>query len=256
MTKTILDSLYRSIEARESVALVTVIRCSQPDRIGAKAVVWLDRPALGSLSLGELELAVLTDAEQVLRGRQHRILRYPERGLDVFVEVQFRPPHLFIVGAGHIAVPLADLASLCDFTVTVIDDRLQFANRERFPKADKVIAEDIQKTVRDTAMDEDSFVVLVTRGHSLDVTCLLEIIDRPLAYIGMIGSRRRVNAVFDLLDREGGIPREKLNRVYSPIGLPIGGRTPAEIAVSIMAEIINVRRGGKSPSISDARRLG
>ena len=115
---------------------------------------------------------------------------------------------------------------------------------------------DIPAAVRALDTDADTYVVLVTRGHALDVECLLEFIDRPLAYIGMIGSKRRVNGVFQLLEQEKGISREKLNRVYSPIGLPIAGRTPAEIAVSIMAEVINVYRGGQAASISDSRRLG
>ena len=154
---------------------------------------------------------------------------------------------MIIVGAGHIAAPLHHLAALCDFRVTIIDDRPDFANRQRFPQAQTVIAADIRQTVREMAMDEDTYVVLVTRGHSLDVACLLEILDRPLAYIGMIGSQRRVRAVFDLLEREQGIPRAQLARVYTPIGLPIAAQTPAEIAVSIMAEVINILRGGRPP---------
>ena len=105
-------------------------------------------------------------------------------------------------------------------------------------------------------MAGDSYVVLVTRGHSLDVDCLVEIIDRPVAYIGMIGSRRRVQAVFDLLEREQGIPRQRLDRVYAPIGLPIGAQTPAEIAVCILAEIINVYRGGTAAAIRNVRAGG
>ena len=196
---------------------------------------------------------MLADATTALHQRQHRTLRYPE-GLEVLVEVQRRPPRLIIVGAGHIAAPLCQVAALCDFSVTVIDDRAQFANRHRFPKAAQVIAADIQKTVREMEMDEDTYIVLVTRGHSLDVECLLEVIDRPLAYLGMIGSKRRVRAVFELLEQEQGIPAEKLEHVYAPIGLPIGAESPAEIAISIMGEIINVYRGGTATSLSDERR--
>ena len=103
-------------------------------------------------------------------------------------------------------------------------------------------------------MDQDSFVVLVTRGHSHDVECLLEVLDRPVAYIGMIGSPRRVDAVFELLEREMGIDPARFDRVYAPIGIAIGARTPSEIAICIMAEIINVLRGGPAAVISDRRR--
>ena len=253
MDAELLDALLKSIDMQEPVALVTVTRSRNPADAGRRMLVWLKRPRLGDLGLGEKEAWVEEAARDALRRGEHRVLRDAESGLELFVEVQQRPPQLIIVGAGHIAAPLCEIAALCEFSVTVIDDRPQFANQTRFPKAARVIAADIRQTVRDLAMDENTYVVLVTRGHSLDVECLLEIIDRPLAYIGMIGSARRVRAVFQLLEREQGVPREKLARVYAPIGLPIEAQTPAEIAVAIMAEIINVRRGGKAVSLAHLR---
>ncbi len=254
---TLLDSLIASQEKQEAVALATVIRSNEPKQVGAKALVWLDRPPRGALGVGEIEGRVLAEAVEALQGGRHRLLRYPDEGLEIFIEVQKRLPRLLIVGAGHIAAPLCELGSLCDFSVTVIDDRPQFATPARFPQADRIIAADIRQTVSALATGEDAYVVLVTRGHSLDVECLVEIIDRPLAYIGMIGSQRRVRAVFDLLAREQGIPRTQLDRVHAPIGLAIGAETPAEIAVSIMAEIIGVLRGENAtspPSLKDERR--
>jgi xanthine dehydrogenase accessory factor len=147
-------------------------------------------------------------------------------------------------------VPLAQIASLCDFAVTVLDDRPSFASPDRFPTAQKVIAAPLAETVAELPLDQDSFVVLVTRGHSHDVECLLEVLDRPVAYIGMIGSRRRVRAVFELLATEMGIDRAKFARVHAPIGLDIAARTPGEIAVSIMAEIVSVLRGGSAGSLA------
>jgi xanthine dehydrogenase accessory factor len=260
--------LRRSIQAREPVALATVV--SGPSA-GREAVVWLDKPPLGDLGLGDLAPQVIADAQEVLRGRQHKLLRYPaadhrpstidhdpssmvHRPLSVFIEVQRRSPELLIVGGGHIAVPLAQIASLCDFAVTVLDDRPSFANQERFPSAAKVIAAPLRETVRDLPMDQDTFIILVTRGHSHDVDCLLEVLDRPVAYIGMIGSQRRVDAVFELLENEMGIDPRKFDRVYAPIGIAIGAHTPAEIAICIMAEVINVLRGGPATSISEKRR--
>jgi len=259
----LLDAILHSIAVREPVALVTVIQAppAWAAARGRHAVVWPDRPSLGELGLYEREPQVLADAQAVLAGRQHRILRYPtpEGTLELFVEVQHRPPHLIIVGAGHIAQPLAQLGSLCDFHVTVLDDRSQFARPDRFPTADQVLTAPLRGTMRQWAqdghLDQDSYVVLVTRGHQHDVECLLEILDAPVAYIGMIGSQRRVRAVFQLLSEEGGIPADKFERVHAPIGLDIGARTPAEIAVSIMAELIKVLRGGGSgASLSDKRR--
>ena len=264
-------ALLASIQAREPMALVTVV--SGPSA-GRQAVVWLDRPPLGSLvaltdrgdltglaqgelsGLAQLESKIIADAQNVLRSRQHKLLRYslPISNISVFVEIQRRAPELIIVGAGHIAIPLAQIASMCDFAVTVLDDRQSFANRERFPTVRKVITAPLRKTVRELPMDQDTFVVLVTRGHTHDVDCLLELLDRPLAYVGMIGSPRRVDAVFKLLEEEMQIDPARFDRVYAPIGIAIGAKTPAEIAVCIMAEIINVFRGGPAISISDRRR--
>lgn len=263
LSRELIAAILRSIAAREPVALVTVIQ-APPDLAAARgrhAVVWLDRPPLGELGLGDWEAQVLADAQKALTGRQHRVLRYPTpRGvLELFIEVQHRSPHLVIVGAGHVAQPLAQIGSLCDFYVTVLDDRPQFARPDRFPTADQVLAAPLRETMRQWAqegrLDPDTYIVLVTRGHQHDVDCLLEVLDQPVAYIGMIGSQRRVRAVFQLLSEEQGIPAEKFNRVYAPIGLDIGACTPAEIAVSIMAEIIRVFRGrGSSASLSDQRR--
>jgi xanthine dehydrogenase accessory factor len=268
------SALLTSIRAREPVALATLV--SGPNA-GRQAVVWLDRPALGDLGLAELpalapgdpttlaqlESKIIADAQDVLRRRQHKLLGYslpipnlqsPIPTVQVFVEVQRRAPELIIVGAGHIAVPLAQMASLCDFAVTVLDDRVSFADSERFPTARRVIAAPLRETLRELPIDPDTFIVLVTRGHSHDVECLLEVLDKPAAYIGMIGSQRRVAAVFELLQTEMGIDPAKFDRVSAPIGIAIGAKTPAEIAVCILAEIINVLRGGPAVSISEHRR--
>lgn len=256
----LLEALIASVEAKRAVALVTVTAAPDPQAVGRHALVWLDQEPLGELGLGDLEAQVLADARAVLSGRAHKRLTYatPQGPVTVFVEVQQRPPELIIVGAGHIAVPLAQIGKLCGFTVTVLDDRPQYANRERFPQADEVLATPLRETMRrwvaENRLDRDSYVVLVTRGHQHDIDCLLEILDHPVAYIGMIGSQRRVRTVFDLLSAEMGIPPEKFDRVYAPIGIDIGAHTPAEIAVCIMAEIINVMRGGPARSISDDRR--
>jgi xanthine dehydrogenase accessory factor len=276
--------LLASIRAREPVALATVI---DGPNAGREAVVWLDKPPLGTLGLDELEPRIIADSQEVLRGRQHKLLKYdvevggwrfdaggwrlevedasnsqlpgssfqlPTSSFSVFVEVQRRAPELLIVGAGHIAMPLAQIAGLCDFSVTVLDDRPSFASQARFPTARQVIAAPLRETVRDLPMDADTFIVLVTRGHSQDVECLLEVLDRPIAYIGMIGSQRRVDAVFELLETEMGMDPVKFDRVYAPIGIAIGARSPAEIAVCITAEMINVLRGGPATSISEKRR--
>ncbi len=256
MPQDVLAELLKSIDERRAVALVTVVKAAgdYAAALGRHALVWLDREPLGSLGLGALEARAVADAGQALNQRRPQLLSYEDGQVELFVEVQRRPPTLVIVGAGHIAQPLAVLGKLINFEVVVIDDRPQYANAGRFPQADRVIAAPFRPTLHDWPVDADTYFVLVTRGHSYDVDSLLEVLDSPARYIGMIGSKRRIRAVFDLLEREQGIPREKFERVYAPIGLDIGAESPAEIAVCIIAEIVKVYRGGRAASLADALR--
>ena len=256
-----LSALLEAIERRESVALVTVTAASGAfaDAVGRRAVVWpqAERVPVGRLGLGGREEEAMAGARAAIERKGHERLEFSfaEGGFTVFVETQARPPHLIIAGAGHIAVPLAAIAKTCDFEVTVIDDRPQYAHPQRFPSADRVAAGPFRPTLAKlrqgkAAFDNDTYLVLVTRGHQHDIDCLLEALDDPVAYIGMIGSRRRIRAVFELLERERNIPAAKFDRVRAPIGLDIGAITPAEIAVCIVAEMIGVMRGGPLPGMS------
>jgi xanthine dehydrogenase accessory factor len=130
----------------------------------------------------------------------------------------------------------------------VLDDRPAFANRERFPEADEVLAADFGETLSTYPLDDQIYIAIMTRGHSHDMECLLQVIESPVPYIGMIGSRRRVRGVFDLVKAEG-YSKEALARVHAPIGLDIGAQTPEEIALSVMAEVVKARRGGTGSSL-------
>jgi xanthine dehydrogenase accessory factor len=230
------------------------------EQVGRRLLVWADpaHDVLGDLALGELAVRVLADVRAALAERKPRQADYATAAgsLRLFVDVQVPAPHLIIAGAGHIAVPLAAIAHICDFAVTVLDDRPQYASRARFPTADRVVAGPFTAELRKVrggaaTFDANTYLVLVTRGHQHDVECLLEVLDDPVAYIGMIGSRRRIRAVYELLEREQGIPATKLDRIHAPVGLDIRAQTPAEIAVAIMAEIVKVSRGGAAASLSD-----
>ena len=258
MTDQILDHLLASIETNQSVALVTVVRATghYVKALGNRALVWLDKDPEDDLALGEITPRVIEKARQCLSVRQPQLLAYNEAHgkIEVFVEVQRRPPTLIVVGAGHVALPLAQLGKMIDFEVVVLDDRPRYANKERFPMADQVLAQPFRETLRNWPIDSDTYFVLVTRGHSHDVECLLEVLDSPAQYIGMIGSKRRIKAVFELLEQEQGLDPAKFERVYAPIGLDIGAENPVEIAVSIIAEIINVYRSGRAVSLADTLR--
>ncbi|MEZ4864672.1 MAG: XdhC family protein [Caldilineaceae bacterium] len=265
MNEQLLAALLESLEAREAVALLSVTAGSGEfaNLVGHHLLLWLDesRTPVGDLGVGELTERVYAAARDALAQRQHRHLNYTtdQGSIKIFVEVQAQPSHLIIVGAGHIAVPLAAIAKLNDFEVTVIDDRAQFAHPARFPTVERVIAGpfrgELQKLRSNRALyNNHTYIVLVTRGHQYDIESLLEVLDDPVAYIGMIGSQRRIRAVFELLENEQGIPPAKFDRIHAPIGIDIGARTPAEIAVCIMAEIINVMRHGPALTMSEQIR--
>jgi xanthine dehydrogenase accessory factor len=175
----------------------------------------------------------------------------------LYIEALHPPDHLVIVGAGHIAVPLAHLGTLLEFRVTVLDDREEFATTERFD--DEVVVRTVDfetDPFASVVIDERTSVALVTRGHRWDFDCLQRLLAgsaRP-RYIGMIGSRRRVRAAFGAL-LEAGVRRADLAAVHAPIGLEIGAETPAEIAVAIAAEIVAVRRGAATAGISERERV-
>ncbi len=150
---------------------------------------------------------------------------------------------LYCFGAGHVAVPTAHIAALVGFRVIVIDDRAEFANRQRFPEAhDIIVIADFHRAFEKIKVDPDSFLVIVTRGHQYDRIVLEQAIKTEAGYIGMISSRAKRNAIYSTLTAEGIASPGDLERVHSPIGLPIGGETPEEIAVSIVAELIEIRK--------------
>lgn len=168
----------------------------------------------------------------------------PESGGEsrerVFRERIGRTPKLVICGAGHVSMPMIRMGKMLGFTVTVIEDRPKFADNARAAGADRVICEPFGQGLAQIAGDSDSWFIIVTRGHRYDRECLKSILGKKYAYVGMMGSRRRVAIVKEQLEAEG-ISREALDGVHTPIGLKIGAETPEEIAVSVMAEIIEVK---------------
>lgn len=163
-----------------------------------------------------------------------------EATYSVFAEVLSRRPRLVILGGGHISLPLCAMGKMLDFHVTVMDDRPEFANRKRFAGADEVICDSFSECARRIPDVPNTYYVIVTRGHLGDSICAEQILRRKCAYVGMIGSRAKVAMTKEKLEK-AGISPQRLEELYAPIGLKIGGQTPAEIAVSIMAQIIQVK---------------
>ncbi len=156
------------------------------------------------------------------------------------VEPVFNRARLYIFGAGHVSQFIAKVAAMVEFAVTVIDDRQEFANSARFPEADEIMVEDFVKSFSNLSFSGSEFVVIVTRGHAHDAVVLREALGKDVRYIGMIGSRRKVKMIFDML-RESGFSNEAISKVHAPIGLAIKAETPQEIAVSIVGQLIQVR---------------
>jgi xanthine dehydrogenase accessory factor len=162
---------------------------------------------------------------------------------SIYVEVIEHKPVFLVVGAGHIGRCLAKLADFLDFHVVVLDDREEFADAERVPEADEVICDDFEVALERYPITPNTSVVMVTRGHRQDELSLRKVLGRGADYVGMIGSKRRTATVLrHLLDE--GFPAEEIAKVRTPIGLDIGAETPEEIAISIMAEVVLLRRGG------------
>ena len=199
--------------------------------------------------------AILREAEVRLKREECRqvMLDLPgsECKAEVFFDVIPATQKALIVGAGHLAIPLVKFAKILGFHITVIDDRVLYANRERFPDVDEVLVGDMAETLREIKITPQTYIVLITRGHQYDEPCLREIIHSPAKYIGMIGSKRRIKACFIRFRDEDGIPEELLKRVYAPIGLDINAESPEEIALSIISEIVKVRRGGAAQSLTN-----
>jgi xanthine dehydrogenase accessory factor len=252
---TLSEELARISEQGGSGVLATIVEVEGNDQVeaGAKCLVVDGKVKANTVADARILQAIVRGSVAILNDEKSKLvaIEIPDDGkLQVFFEVMLEPPKLIVVGAGHIAVPLVQIAKVLDFHVTVIDDRLLYANRERFPAADEVLVGDMAQMLKQMTLTPSCYIVLITRGHKYDEPCLREILHSKAKYIGMIGSKRRIKACFQRFRDEEKIAEEVIERVYAPIGLDIATETPPEIALSILAEVIKVRRGGKAASLS------
>lgn len=239
---------------RCALATIVAVRGSIPSFDSAKMLVRDDGTIVGTIGGGCVEAEVWQAAKEVMQQEKPRTMTFDlnhnpryDTGLvcggtlEVYVEALVPPPPLYIFGAGHVAHNLYKVARLASFEVTVVDDRESYANRERFPEARDIYADDFERVIAQLAPTDSAFIVIVTRGHKDDMKVLRWAVNTPARYIGMIGSQRKVISIYRELEKEG-IPRQMLERVYAPVGLEIGAVTPEEIAVSVVAEMIAIRR--------------
>ena len=250
------QELVEIAEQGVAAVLATVVEAEAGAKVeaGAKCLIRDGQVRAETIGNAKVVDAIVGESDKHMRAEKSQLvsLAIPdaEAKLEVFFEVMPAPPKLIVVGAGHIAVPLVKIAKVMDFHVTVIDDRLLYANRERFPDADEVLVGDMAQMLKEMTITPSCYIVLITRGHAYDEPCLRQIMHGQAKYIGMIGSRRRIKACFQRFREEEKVTEEAIERIYAPIGLDIATETPAEIALSILGEVIKVRRGGKAASLS------
>ncbi len=256
----IYDEIVRLRKQGQKCAVATIVQVngSIPSYESAKLLVREDGSMLGTIGGGCVEAEVWTAAREVIESEKPRHLTFSlgqdaayDNGLicggqlNIFVEPVIPQPRAFIFGGGHVSKSLSKVASLAGFSTIIIDDREAFANRERFPEAEETYAEEYEAVFPKLRVTSTSYLVIVTRGHRDDMRVLRWAVSTPARYISMIGSKRKTISVVHELEKDG-ISRESFERVFAPMGLEIGAESPEEIAVSVVAEMIAMRRSPES----------
>ena len=256
----ILTRLQELSEAKIPLVSTTVVK-SEIDRIqvGTKMLFAANGEKVGSLGDTALETALQDELMEVLEKDAPGVFRWQVEGpgdrqgaVWVFMDAVQPRPTLLIAGAGHVGQALCHLGKWLGFDVAIVDDRADFASEERLPEADEIIIGDIAEELRNYPVDHLTYAVIVTRGHQHDEEALHSVIESNARYVGLIGSRRKIKLIYDDL-RDMGIPEERLAQVYAPIGLDINSKTVPEIAVSIAAQLIQVRNSTKPDIHFDAQ---
>jgi len=267
-TRAWLEAMQQALAAGEPIAWCVVVEAqgSTPRRAGSKMLVFADGRTVGTVGGGETEHRVIQAAQQAMQDGRPRVETYrlvdPARGdpgvcggqMRVYIEPVLPPPQIVVVGAGHVGRAVAELAHWLGFRVIVVDDRAGWCEHQPIPEADACVEAPPEAIPEHVHITPQTFIVLVTRGSPVDVAALPALLQTPARYIGVIGSRRRWLTTARAL-RERGVPEDALHRVRTPIGLDIGGETPREIALSIMAEIVAELHGrGKQGAATQPER--
>ncbi len=267
MEKEIIDNLGTCLRSNVPVALVTIIENSgsSPGKTGAMMIVWGESESCGTVGGGNLEFRAMSEARKCLAAGVNREVRL---NLDekseleasfggiarMFIRVFNRGSRLIVVGGGHVGLELYNMALHQGFSVTVIDDRAEIADRERFPEAEVFFSEDMAKTMADYPITKDCYITIATRAHETDGQVLEAVIKSDAGYIGMIGSSQKIKEIFQLLLKQG-VSREAINRVFAPMGLNIATVKPKEIALSIFSEILLVKNGGSAEHMRGVKNI-
>ena len=254
--KNFFENIIDLKKSGELFALAIIVKAegSTPRKVGAKMIILRDGKTVGTLGGGDLEKKVIEEAINVIKQGQPKIASFTldiEKGkldmmcggkLDVYIEPILPDEKLIIFGAGHITRSLAPLMKGAGFEVSVVEDSPDLLQKDKFPETEDLILTDMEQFARDLPSDPGTYIVLLSRGFSRDKAILSQLIQKDFKYIGMIGSLKKINTMKEDLQKEG-IPEEAFSKLKAPIGLDIGAETPEEIAISIAAEIVAVKKG-------------
>lgn len=252
----LMKKAMEELDRGRELAIATVISSqgSTPRREGTKMIVFQDGSIYGTIGGGVLENRIIElSLEAIKEGRSHSVncpldsdeLKMVCGGtVDIFIDVYKSKPKFLLVGGGHVGHAIYRFASMLDYSIRVFEDREEFLTKERFPLADELILGDMQKSLEEYPIDENTYIVITTRGHTTDVQALEAVVHSNAKYIGAMGSKKKIITMMKIL-KEKGISDEVLNKVYAPIGLKISGESPEEIAFSILAEIEVIKNNGE-----------
>ncbi len=244
----------RRIGQKSALATIVQVNGSIPSYESAKMLVREDGSMMGTIGGGCVEAEVWTAAREVIETEKPKHLTFSlgqeaayDNGLicggqlNIFVEPVIPQPRAYIFGGGHVSKSISKVANLAGFATVIVDDREAFANKERFPEAEETYAEEYEIVFPKLPITSSSYLVIVTRGHRDDMRVLRWAVQTPAKYIAMIGSKRKTISVIHELEKEG-FPRSAFEKIFAPMGLEIGAESPEEIAISVVAEMIAVRR--------------
>lgn len=249
----IFTNLLKQIEQFQSTDIITIVDSPKENQLGQMLAISNSGEINGMLVNKEFTGQIINEIAS-LNWQQPIIIEAEYCGhYRLFWDRLSIRRRALVLGAGHISQPLVELLHQIDYAVTVIDDRPDFANIVSFPKAERVICENFSIALGQIDCRVYSAIIIVTRGHRYDLDCLHSVLHCQVPYLGMIGSRRRVNGILDRLAKEG-VAEENISRLRAPIGLDIGAQTPSEIALSIVAEVLAVTRNGTCLALSGIRR--
>lgn len=265
MEQKIILEIAERIEKKQGVALVTLVEIdgSSPGKKGSLMGVFETGEICGTVGGGNLEHTLINEALKAIKNNESRKLEFELTDqaalhmkcggkVQAFIKVFEKKEKLIVVGGGHIGSELYTIGKYVGFEIIMIDDRKEFCNFEKYPDAKQNIVGNIGKIMEDLNLDENSYVVIVSRGHLSDKDALKGCLRKKVKYIGMIGSGKKVRETFNELIQEG-FAREELEKIYAPIGLDISSGRPKEISISIIGEILKVKNNLSGKSMKEKK---